>query len=73
MHGNVSEWTLDWSVLDYTVYTTNPVGPLTGSNRVRRGGSWFHNVQFCRSASRRNSSPSGRIHIGFRLALPAGQ
>ena len=74
MHGNVWEWTLDWFVSNNTIYTTNPVGPSSGSNRTLRGGSWSNTADYCRSASRSIYSPNTRTSIvGFRLALLVGQ
>lgn len=40
----------------------------SGSNRVRRGGSWNNTASNCRSAYRNNNDPSNRNNnIGFRL------
>ncbi|MFN4081933.1 MAG: formylglycine-generating enzyme family protein, partial [Saprospiraceae bacterium] len=48
---------------------TNPRGPEEGSNRVRRGGSWFYNPLFCRVANRFYGTPAIRSNfVGFRLA-----
>ena len=73
LHGNVLEWCKDW--YDDSYYTTcgdcsDPVGPDTGSGRVRRGGSRSGKPYGCRSACRGGSNPSdGNDRIGFRLVL----
>jgi formylglycine-generating enzyme required for sulfatase activity len=47
----------------------NPAGPESGSLRVFRGGSWYHDAVYCRSAFRLGSVPSYRRHVlGFRLS-----
>lgn len=44
MAGNAMEWCADWYDEDETYYATapasNPKGPLEGTSRVLRGGSW---------------------------------
>ena len=71
MHGNVAEWCRDWWIGDYDEgEVTDPVGPLAGSNRVIRGGSWNCSAQLCRSANRNGIDPEDRNSlVGFRLAL----
>ncbi len=70
MHGNVWEWCLDWYD-DYSSVVVDPQGPLSGSYRVRRGGSWDYNARGCRSANRLyDYNPLFRDSCkGFRLAL----
>lgn len=69
MHGNVWEWCLDW-YSDYTgAMVSDPVGPSSGTFRVRRGGSWCDAAKCCRSASRGFEPVFPKYHIGFRLAL----
>ncbi len=75
MHGNVYEWCLDWYGNYATGAVTDPVGPASGSYRVVRGGDYYHDAQYCRSASRMADISSGRDYsfmIGFRLCCSAG-
>ncbi len=55
MHGNVFEWCLDWLKV--------------GEERVMRGGSWFHNANYCRSASRSGGPDGWHSYRGFRVVL----
>lgn len=42
-------------------------GPSSGSNRVKRGGSWNNNANNCRVANRNNNTPdNSNNNIGFR-------
>lgn len=75
MHGNVWEWALDWYQSRSAVTSeaeTDPVGPVEGTSRVLRGGSWLNSAQYCRSARRNIPSGSYR-NYGFRLACPVGE
>ena len=68
MHGNVWEWCQDWYGDYPSISVTNPSGPLDGSGRVLRGGSWGSNAMDCRSANRYRTDPGGWSQfIGFRL------
>ena len=77
MLGNVWEWCSDWHE-DYAIESqVDPMGPETGSYRVRRGGSWGNGASNCRSAYRIRSTPGYRgNYLGFRVAAvpaPASQ
>lgn len=68
MSGNVWEWC--WDIYgDYEdTDQTNPIGALSGENRVRRGGCWGSPVKFGLSVYRDSSAQSNRgSNIGFRL------
>ena len=73
MHGNVWEWCEDnyrdsyeGAPIDGTAW----IDPdRTNTDRVLRGGSWFDDPNFCRSAYRINGNPRGFIDgdVGFRV------
>ncbi len=70
MHGNLFEWTHDWYSSNKETSVVDPMVSEGGSNRVRRGGSWFSGAAGCRSARRGTDAPSSRNNsVGFRLAL----
>jgi formylglycine-generating enzyme required for sulfatase activity len=70
MHGNVSEWCLDWFVYYPGGSVRDPTGPSSGLFRVCRGGSWGSFNILCRSAFRGPADPRlTGTSLGFRLAL----
>ena len=70
MHGNVWEWTADWYGSYSTASVIDPGGSASGSDRVRRGGSWPSGGADLRSARRYSSPPSNRnSDIGFRVGF----
>ena len=70
MHGNVYEWCEDRFGEYLIEAVTDPTGPSSGAHRVIRGGSWFDNGRFVRSANRSWRVPAFRsTDVGFRVAL----
>ncbi len=72
MHGNVREWCSDWFGEYSAEPQVDPTGPVTGSDRVFRGGSWIDFARFVRSACRNWFDPGYRYsNLGFRLLSSA--
>jgi formylglycine-generating enzyme required for sulfatase activity len=68
MSGNVAEWCQDWFGDYGSAAQYDPQGPISGENRVMRGGSWYQPLASSRSASREWYSPgTSYITIGFRV------
>ena len=69
MNGNVSEWTHDWYAMDGYAQSAqvNPVGPVAGTERVYRGGSYADRGEACRSSDRKKMDPMmSSPRIGLR-------
>ena len=68
MSGNVDEWCQDW----YGPYSDepafDPMGPVTGSQHVARGGRWSSTAADCR-VSARSAGGFGTTLPGLRVAL----
>jgi len=72
--GNTWEWCADWFDAEFhrTVEQINPQGPLKGTSRVMKGGSFLCHKSYCnryRVAARSSNTPdSSTSNIGFRCA-----
>jgi formylglycine-generating enzyme required for sulfatase activity len=70
MHGNVWEWCSDWYGDYPRVEAVDPVGLSSGSQKVRRGGSWVSEGHRLRCANRAYAHPASRFrNTGFRLVM----
>ena len=74
MAGNVWEWVGDRYAKDYYERSPkrNPPGPSSGKSRVLRGGSWYNDPEYLRSANRDWRTPATRnANLGVRCAVDA--
>ena len=71
MHGNVSEWCLDWYGESGCDKVCDPTGRAAGETRVIRGANWKSRyAKYVRSAAREENTPTFRSKaVGFRLAM----
>jgi formylglycine-generating enzyme len=68
MHGNVFEWYWDWRGDYPSEAQTDPVGAVSGYERISRGGSMISVTENVRSANRMIGRPSCRVYdMGFRV------
>ena len=78
MHGNVWEWVEDDMQDNYNGGPNDGMAWIDsprGSRRVIRGGSWYDDAYYCRSAIRYGYLPNYRLDdLGFRLSrsVPLG-
>lgn len=73
MVGNVWEWVSDWwTVTHSTKMQKDPLGPPSGSDKVKKGGSFMCHKDYCyryRCAARSQNTPdSSANNLGFRCA-----
>ena len=69
MLANVMEWCSDYSGLYKPGSTVDPRGPVTGTKRSYRGGSYRHPQKFVRAATRKWDTEEKKWHsVGFRVA-----
>lgn len=71
MLGNVWEWCNDWYQLKYPkTYHGTYLGPISGSTKVLRGGSWASFENDLKETIRNKEYPAiSSMNIGFRIAL----
>ena len=76
MAGNVWEWVSDWGSETYYSSSpySNPQGPVSGTYKVLRGGSWSYSWDGLRTANRSYYYPPATrsISLGFRCASSPG-
>jgi len=72
MSGNVYEWIWNWYAC-YSVSTHNFYsGPESGTDKVIRGGSWYHDKSNMRITARNYGKPYTKTnYIGFRVVRNA--
>ena len=70
MCGNVFEWCWDRYQAEYPPGPViDPTGPKFGDHRSWRGGNWYNQARYCRSAYRYRYDPIQlRYNLGFRVA-----
>nr|XP_030138842.3 formylglycine-generating enzyme isoform X1 [Taeniopygia guttata] len=73
MVGNAWEWTSDWWAVHHSPQELhNPKGPSSGTDRVKKGGSYMCHKSYCyryRCAARSQNTPdSSASNLGFRCA-----
>lgn len=71
MHGNVSEWCLDYHLNYPQESLIDPIGPANGRRRVCRGGNWSElSAANCRSAHREGLASGVKLRaVGLRVVM----
>ena len=77
--GNVWEWVYDWFSPDYHLGSSysaeNPIGPITGHNKVMKGGSFLCHHSYCNRyrlpARTANTPDSAASNNSFRVVKDA--
>ena len=74
MHGNVWEFCSDWYAADYgcgNAAVQDPIGGVTATTHVLKGGFYNKDGKDVRSAIRSASGTNSNAAWGFRLAADA--
>lgn len=74
MAGNVSEWVADWYDEKYYAASpkSNPQGPVQGTEKAFRGGSFLNSGPAMKAASRESTLPTDESrYVGIRCAQDA--
>ncbi len=74
LSGNVSEWTHDWHLPEYYLFSpkANPQGFERGQYKVIRGGNWRNNAHYVNMTYRNATVPSmSNKTVGFRCVKSA--
>lgn len=74
--GNAWEWVSDgWTIMHDAAPQTNPTGPASAADKVKKGGSYMCHISYCyryRCESRsQNTADSSAANLGFRCAADA--